>query len=628
MSGGGHGNSFAARRRLKARGHLLAAIAAVLFTATWIGYRQWRDAGSDAATIATLAETAAEVASVDKELPRHLRELAAQARQVAAGEHPFAAPPVEQLEPVMGPDGKLIQPDDPRYAMVAGTEKPEPDAVKGVADTDDLSDMPAEVALARVTLSMVGRLQSYASWLVDTANESEERLEQGERKDEEGEGEEGENGPKKAVPAESGAEAGGGDAQAPAAEEVRQRIAEYRERSVAISRVAADLESSATPLADPAAWERELTLYASLFALLAAALPLGWGAVCYHLARLRGRERSVMPGVPAARARAWRQERDLQYNGYSAYLLHVLLIALPFLGFHCAYDLGPPGGGGGEVGEENPEQQVQVVEVIRRKLIVNPFSPISLDVPDEVEIDVKEVTERLATAAKAGGEGAGEGGYEGGAGTAFVFVAINHGGRHWDEATKSSAAAKFLAYFGGRTGVRTKPRPMELSVGNLMAQDDDDQQPAMIYLSIAGSAPRFSSKEMRFLHRYVEDVGGVILIDALGSGAKRHADAIARGVTGTASWRVIGRDDPLMSSRESLSGYSDKQLALAGHDGRNLLGIRASDGYWGIIYHPGDLVDAWRGAYDSEWQDTGFKIGTNIADYAMKRFTRRRRGSK
>ena len=47
-----------------------------------------------------------------------------------------------------------------------------------------------------------------------------------------------------------------------------------------------------------------------------------------------------------------------------------------------------------------------------------------------------------------------------------------------------------------------------------------------------------------------------------------------------------------------------------------------------MIYHPGDLVDAWRGAYDAEWQDTGFKFGTNVADYAMKRFTRRRRAPK
>lgn len=403
-----------------------------------------------------------------------------------------------------------------------------------------------------------------------------------------------------------------------------RRIEVYRERSQRIASIADRLDRAAQPLADPVSWNREVAIYAALFALLAAALPIGGGAVFYHYARIR--RRSWFTAItPSARGRLWRQERDLQFNNYTSYLTHVLLIVLPFLGFHCAYNLGPPGGGGGEVGEENPEQQVKVVEVKRRKLIVNPFSPISLEKPEEVEIEIEEITKRMATAAKAGGEGEGEGGYEGGEGTAFVFVAINHGGAHWDEATKSGAAKDFLRYFGSRTGVKTNREPMELRIGNLIAQDDDNQQPAMIYMSFSGSAPRFSSKEIKFLRRYVEDIGGVILIDAVGGGAQRHAKSLGQKVTNGSRWRAIGRDDELMRSREDLRQYTDKELALAGHDGNKLLGIRASDGYWCVIYHPGDLVDAWRGAYDAEWQDTGFKIGTNVADYAMKRFTRRRR---
>lgn len=585
MTEGHHGRTLAARRRLMSASSLLAVIAVVLFVATWVGYRQWLGTDADPGAIAAIARDAIEPAVDDDELQDALRTLVEQAESVAAGGQPFATPPPPEPQPVKGPDGVLIQPDDPRYARVAGID---PDAPPATAAEDDLSELPPAVALARVASGLAGRLEVHAGWLLAPP-----------------------------VPAEDDDEAAQ-PAPAPSPEQ--------RARAEALSARADQLTAAALPLADPAAWRKEVTLYASLYALLAAALPLGGGALCYHLARIRGRRPALPERVPAALSRAWRQDRDLRYNGYSAYLVHVLMLALPFVGFHCAHDLGPPGGGGEEAGEEQL-QQVQVVEVVRRKLLVNPFSPISLEVPDEMEIEVEDLTERLASAA-AGGEGEGEGGYEGGAGGSFTFVAINHGGAQWDEATRSSAAAKFLAAFASRTGVRTNRRPLELKVGDLMAQEDDDQQPALIYLCLSGSAPRFSRAELAFLRRYVDEIGGVILIDAVGRGAKRHADGIARGITGAAGWRVIGRDDALMRSREDLTGYDDRELALSAHDGGNLLGIRAGDGRWGMIYHPGDLVDAWRGAYDSRWQETGFKIGTNVADYAMKRFTRRRRGAK
>jgi len=243
-----HVSSLAARRRLMGTGYVLGLIGVVLFAATFVGYKQWRNAGTDAETIASLAREAAEEAEADQHLPRELRTLAGQADEVVAGKHPFAAPPIEELEPVEGPDGKLIHPGDPRYEMVAGLKKDDDQKETGQAagdpdEQDDLSKMTPEAALARVTMSMAGRLQSYAGWLDQAATESEERLaareEAAATEQPDGEESEGSGADAESSPAGDGGEQDAEEEEHEEAAVVRERIADYRARAAALSRCGA-----------------------------------------------------------------------------------------------------------------------------------------------------------------------------------------------------------------------------------------------------------------------------------------------------------------------------------------------------------------------------------------------------
>lgn len=574
----------ATRSDLLRRGRLLLLAGVVGFIVAFLGVRLTWQRSDALGDLDRLLAQAADLVAADADLPKELAELRRKIAVLGEGGNPFAV--VADDAPIVGPDGKELSPDDPRYAIIARRRA----ALLRQGSSQELAALPPEQALAQVAAACAGRMHSYSVWLSGEADAAAERS--------------------------------GDDAEVAAKVEDQRRIAA---QALTLS---AELDAVLAPLGDPEAWARDTALAASLAGLCTAAVPWVVAAFLFHLGRMRGRRDYREENLPAARGRLWRQERDLQYHGFTSYGVHILLILLPFISFHCAHDLGPPGGGGGEVGEKNPEEQIQVVEVKRRKLVVNPFSPIVLDQPDELDVDVQELTKRLATASAAGGEGEGEGGYEGGAGNAFTFVAINHGGQHWDEATRTQAASKFLGYFRTRTGVKTNLRPLELSVGDLRAQRDDNQQPALIYLCLGSSPARFTRQDLAFLRRYVDEIGGVILIDAVARGARRQADDLARSLFGTAAWKTIGRDDALMNGREQLGSYADRELALSAHDGANLMGVRGADGAWCMIYHPGDLVDAWRGAYDAAWQETGFRIGVNIADYAMKRFTRRRRGGK
>jgi len=59
--------------------------------------------------------------------------------------------------------------------------------------------------------------------------------------------------------------------------------------------------------------------------------------------------------------------------------------------------------------------------------------------------------------------------------------------------------------------------------------------------------------------------------------------------------------------------------------GHEFVGEIASVGSNVKGFKPGDLVDGWRGAYGSQWQEIAYQFGTNVFDYATRMFTRRLR---
>lgn len=368
----------------------------------------------------------------------------------------------------------------------------------------------------------------------------------------------------------------------------------------------------------------EVATRAALAAIIAFGLPLAVGSAWHWRERWLALVRRPVV-APEGWARRRRQRRDLAYRVMVSYLGHALFIILPFLGITCAQRLGPPGGGGGDPGAEaQQEEAVQVVKVLRRRLIVNPHSAVILRQPAEIDLDLREETRRMATATatQAGGAGEGSGGYDGGEGAELRFVTLDHGGRGWDEAM-DVAAPKLLAELRARLHVPAARRPDAVTVSDLAAQRDPAQQPPLIYLCLGSAAPRLGAGDLDFLRRYCQDVGGMLLLDDTGGG-RSHAERIARTLFPGQPLVSLPKDDELFRGRQSLAAVAMAERALARHGGDRILGVREGR-RWVLVYHPGDLVDGWRGAYGPEWQETAYRFGVNCFDAATRHFLARRK---
>ena len=354
-------------------------------------------------------------------------------------------------------------------------------------------------------------------------------------------------------------------------------------------------------------------------------LPLLAGAIQYWWRRRAWLANRRNHPVPAVASRAWREDDGLAWRIAGSYGLHVLIIVLLVLMARgCAQRLGPPGGGGGAVSEASAEpeevQEVKVQQVRRRRLVVNPNSAIILKQPDEVQIDLREETRHEAKAQRLGGAGTGPGaGYEGGQGEKLRFVVLEHGGKGWDDAN-AVAAPNLLRELSARIGVPTAQKADTASVTDLAAQQDPDQQPPVLYLCLGGAGPSLSGSDQEFLRRYAVEIGGLLLLDDTGGG-RRHAEELARRLFPGLPLIALPQDDRIFTIRESMAGIPAEQRALARHGGDRIMGV--SDGKrWLMIYHPGDLVDGWRGAYGQRWQETAYRFGVNVFHYATVTFTR------
>ena len=362
-------------------------------------------------------------------------------------------------------------------------------------------------------------------------------------------------------------------------------------------------------------------------ALLAVStLPLAVGAVLHWRHRRVWLATRRLHPIPAVVERAAREENGLAWRIAVSYGLHVLVIVILVVGARgCAQRLGPPGGGGGgeaEAASDTPVvvEEVKIQQVRRRRLVVNPNSAIILRQPDQVTIDLREETRHEAKVQRTGGAGKGPGaGYEGGQGEKLRFVTIDHGGRGWDDANQV-AAPNMLRELRTRIGVPTATRPDSLTVRDLAAQKNPDEQPTVLYLCLGTEGPKFSSSDLDFLRTYASEIGGLILLDDVGGG-RPHAEMLAQRLFPGLPLVALPKDDRIFNIRESMSSIPMDQRSLAHHGGDRIMGV--SDGKrWMMIYHPGDLVDGWRGAYGARWQETAYRFGVNVFHYATVNFTR------
>ena len=601
-------------RRFSDRSYQLGVLAVVLWLATYVGYRVAFGLHSDA----PLADIARHADALYQAMPpsysdrERLGQLVRQAQLLRDGELP---PPLIVVVP--GQD-KGVQ--DPKAAKKAAEAAAAP------------STQSREQVVAARQVELAGELKRVIDDLQATADRAAEHLDELRHPQPAATPASGDqsvgsaSATAAAATTTADAPAATGDQATPPVDPAAQLAAAERDLTTArgLFPAARPLRALVLWLADPGQWAYEQHFWAAFWAIVAAGLPAG--VSFWYLVRGLRLPTGIAPGIhlPAALVRRREEDRDLRQGTLGSYFLHMLVIALPMITFSCSHQLGLPGGGGGASGQPQAEQEIKVKQVKKQKLVVNPFSSIIINTPKQLDENLEELTQRMASATKAGGAGDGDGaGYGAGAsGGQIQFVVINHGGHGWDEAN-AVAAPNFLKEFHKAVPVPTAHSPVSVRVSDLIAQKDPRQQPPLIYLCMDNTGYQFGQAELDFLRKYASStgggIGGTILVDSQG-GALPHVQRLVGQLFPGRPLVPIPLDDLLFRIRVPMTG---RDWAIAHHDGDRIMGVREGD-RWILVFHPGDLVDGWRAAMGPRWQAIAFQFGINLWDYSAKNFMRAR----
>jgi hypothetical protein len=303
-----------------------------------------------------------------------------------------------------------------------------------------------------------------------------------------------------------------------------------------------------------------------------------------------------------------------------SFILHVALVVSmsigPLLpGCKKTYDLVK---GSGKPNAMIRQMKVEVKKVQRKKVLVNPNSPIVVEVPplELTPLNLKEVT---ANEYKIGqGEGSGPAGYAAGRdGAKFSLVRVRYEGGNWDFNLRNGADENLTKEFGRRAKMPISTLPKDstfLELGNYVR----GKAPPIVLM--CGSYNfRFDARDTKAVRQYLLENHGVILAD--NGGNQFHAAFLRfmQQVLPEVSAVQVPDDDPLYRAPYPLPGCPP----LWAHSGTRAMGWK-KDGRWVVYYHQGSLSDAWKdthGGTSAESAEMAYQLGVNILAQSMSAYS-------
>jgi hypothetical protein len=304
----------------------------------------------------------------------------------------------------------------------------------------------------------------------------------------------------------------------------------------------------------------------------------------------------------------------------ASFFLHVALVVSTSLGpllpgCKKTYDLVK---GSGKPNAMIRQMKVEVKKVQRKKVLVNPNSPIVVEVPplELTPLNLKEVT---ANEYKIGqGEGSGPAGYAAGRdGAKFSLVRVRYEGGNWDFNLRNGADENLTKEFGRRAKMPVSTLPKDstfLELGNYVR----GKAPPIVLM--CGSYNfRFDARDTKAVRRYLLENHGMILAD--NGGNQFHAAFLRfmQQVLPEVSAVPVPDDDPLYRAPYPLPGCPP----LWAHSGTRAMGWK-KDGRWVAYYHQGSLSDAWKdthGGTSAESAEMAYQLGVNILAQSMSAYS-------
>jgi hypothetical protein len=306
-----------------------------------------------------------------------------------------------------------------------------------------------------------------------------------------------------------------------------------------------------------------------------------------------------------------------------SFLGHVALIAAASLlllvpGCRRTYDLVK--GSGKPNAMIKIKRQYQVVKQTRRKILVNPASPILFEVPplETVNLQLKEDTRHDYSAKVGQGEGEGPAGYAAGKeGARFIFMRVRYQGGNWDYNLRNGADENMAREFGRRTQIPVSPVVQDVTLLEL-GHYVRGKAPPLVYL-VGATGFTFDGREARAVRQYLFDNHGMILGDNGGNAFHYAFLGFMQQVAPELVPVEIPDDDLLYQAPYALPGCPP----LWAHSGTRALGWK-KDGRWIVVYHQGSLSDAWKdthGGTSTESAELAYALGVNILQTAMASYS-------
>ena len=320
-------------------------------------------------------------------------------------------------------------------------------------------------------------------------------------------------------------------------------------------------------------------------------------------------------------------------SSYWAAFVHILVIFLiPLLiglihgwGMEKAY--GVPKGSGNPVVQLVKVKKIEKKKRKKTKLVLNMDSPIIFYRPDidesEILRQVQDETLNTYAASSLGdgklGKGGGKlGGWPSGMEGAKVrFIRLKYQGGDWDQDMGHNADFNLLLQFHRMTGFRIADDTEAIEVSRLR-RFPKHRAPPFVFLTGSGGM-KLSADEVKTLHWYCTEEGGMIFADNGGGSFDHHFRREMRRVFPELSWVDIANDDILYQQPFI---FPNGAPAIWHHSGYRALGLK-HEGRWIVFYHPGDVNDAWKTGHSGITEGQAmqaFRLGVNIINYAFNQY--------
>ncbi len=260
------------------------------------------------------------------------------------------------------------------------------------------------------------------------------------------------------------------------------------------------------------------------------------------------------------------------------------------------------------------QMKVQVKKVQRKKILVNPNSPIVFEVPplELTPLNLKEVT---ANDYKIGqGEGNGPAGYAAGRdGARFSFVRVRYEGGDWDFNMRNGSDENMTKEFGRRSKMPVSTIPMDVTLTDL-GHYVKGKAPPVVFMC-GSNAFRFEPRDAKAVRSYLLDNRGMIFADNGGNNFHSTFLRLMQSALPEVVAVQIPDDDPIYQAPYPLNGCPP----LWAHSGTRALGWK-KDGRWVAFDHQGSISDAWKdthGGTSAESAEQAYELGVNILAQAM-----------